>query len=161
MDTPGRFGTIELLRQRPDAQVSDDILIASFGVDTPTVSFGRDPNCSVRLYYKAVAPLHARILFNEDGRAFVEVIGEGGVVVDGCSVFPLDEGAGADQSGSGKGESADGRVGKGLQTIALGNVSELEIHRKRFRFTYPPKDMRTALAPSFADPGVFRANSLP
>ncbi|KAJ7801293.1 hypothetical protein B0H14DRAFT_2896265 [Mycena olivaceomarginata] len=134
MDTPGRFGTIELLRQRPDGAFaaecspSDDILIASFGVDTPTVSFGRDPNCSVRLYYKAVAPLHARILFNEDGRAFVEVIGEGGVVVDGCSVFPLGEGL---------------------------------VEGKRFRFTYPPKDMRTALGPSFADPGVFRANPLP
>ncbi|KAJ7875120.1 hypothetical protein B0H14DRAFT_2716578 [Mycena olivaceomarginata] len=159
MDTSGRFGTIELLRQRSDAfaadcSPSDDVLIASFGVNTPTVSFGRDLNCSIRLYYKAVAPLHARILFNEDGRAFVEVIGEGGVVVDGCSVFPLDEGAGADQSGSGKGESAN-------KTIALGNASELEIHGKRFRFTYPPKDMCTVLAPSFADPGVFRDNSLP
>ncbi|KAJ7851928.1 hypothetical protein B0H14DRAFT_3659701 [Mycena olivaceomarginata] len=59
------------------------------------------------------------------------------------------------------GESANGQVEKGIQTIALENASELEIHGKRFRFTYPPKDMRTALAPSFADPGVFRANSLP
>ncbi|KAJ6467593.1 hypothetical protein DFH09DRAFT_1223311 [Mycena vulgaris] len=33
---------------------------ASFGVDTPTVSFGRDTSCSVRLYYPAVASTGAR-----------------------------------------------------------------------------------------------------
>ncbi|KAF7365493.1 FHA domain-containing protein [Mycena venus] len=138
MDTPGRFGTIELLRQKsPNTPGEDVVVIASFGVDTPTVSFGRDPTCSVRLYYPAVAPLHARIVFNEDRKAFVEVLGKSGVVVDGCMVFPLDEGNGTN----------------GMRTVALGNASEVEIHGKRFRFTYPPKEMRAALAASPARPG--------
>ncbi|KAJ7620593.1 hypothetical protein DFH06DRAFT_908187, partial [Mycena polygramma] len=113
-------------------------VIASFGVDTPTVSFGRDPACSVRLYYPDVAPLHARIVFNDDRKAFVDVLGRAGVLVDGCQVLPLDDG---------------GEAGK--RTIALGNGSELEIHGKRFRFSYPPKEMRAALAASpapFAGP---------
>jgi pSer/pThr/pTyr-binding forkhead associated (FHA) protein len=82
MDTPGRFGTVELLRK-----TGEDAVIASFGVDTSTVSFGRDPTCSVRLYYPAVAPLHARIVFNDDRKAFIEVIGSGGVVVDGYVIL--------------------------------------------------------------------------
>ncbi|KAJ7697125.1 hypothetical protein B0H14DRAFT_2485506, partial [Mycena olivaceomarginata] len=129
MDTPGRFGTVELLRK-----TGEDAVIASFGVDTSTVSFGRDPTCSVRLYYPAVAPLHARIVFNDDRKAFIEVMGSGGVVVDGCMVFPLDG-------------------PNGMRTIALGNGSEVEIHGKRFRFTYPPKEMRAVLAASPARPG--------
>ncbi|KAJ6535009.1 hypothetical protein B0H19DRAFT_436698 [Mycena capillaripes] len=145
MDIPGRFGTIELLRQRPvsSANVSpskkgdatETVVIASFGVDTPFVSFGRDTTCSVRLYYPAVAPLHARIVFNDDRKAFVEVLGAGGAVVDGCGVYPV-----GDSPGGGK------------KTVALANGSELEIHGKRFRFTYPPKDMRAALAASPARP---------
>ncbi|KAJ7210677.1 hypothetical protein B0H12DRAFT_1033612, partial [Mycena haematopus] len=129
MDTPGRFGVIELLRS-----TGEDVVIASFGVDTSTVSFGRDPTCSVRLYYPAVEPLHARIVFNEDRKAFVEVLGQNGVIVDGCMVFPS---AGP----------------SGMKTVALGNASEIEIHGKRFRFSYPPKEMRAALAASPARPG--------
>ncbi|KAJ7054290.1 hypothetical protein C8F01DRAFT_501654 [Mycena amicta] len=121
MDLPGRFGTIALLRQN-----TPDDVVTSFGVDTPAVSFGRDPNCSVRLYYPDVAPIHARIVFH-DKKAFLEVLGEQGLIVDGCQVFPT-------------------------KTIALGNGSELHIHGKRFRFTYPPKDMRAALAASPARP---------
>ncbi|KAF8208540.1 hypothetical protein K438DRAFT_276647 [Mycena galopus ATCC 62051] len=127
MDTPGRFGVIELLR----SGVGEDVVIASFGVDTPAVSFGRDPTCSVRLYYPSVEPLHARIFFNDDRKAFFEVLGKGGAVVDGCMVFPLD----------------------GAKTVALANASEVEIHGKRFRFSYPPKEMRAALAASPARPG--------
>jgi pSer/pThr/pTyr-binding forkhead associated (FHA) protein len=134
MDTPGRFGTIELLRQKPSsggANTSEDVVIASFGVDTPVVSFGRDPSCSVRLYYPAVAPLHARIVFNDDRKAFVEIMAGAtqGAVVDGCLVFPVEE-------------------EKGVRTVALGNRSEVEIQGKRFRFTYPPKEMRAVLAAS-------------
>ncbi|KAK7048068.1 FHA domain-containing protein [Favolaschia claudopus] len=132
MDTPGRFGTIELLRAIPNSNAAD-LVIASFGVDTTSVSFGRDPTCGVRLYYPTVAPLHARIVFNEDRKAFVEVLGSGGVVVDGCMVFPNES--------------------SGTKTIPLANASELEINGKRFRFTYPPKEMRAALAASPARPG--------
>ncbi|KAJ7488029.1 hypothetical protein FB451DRAFT_1390983 [Mycena latifolia] len=59
-------------------------VVTSFGVDTPTVSFGRATNCSVRLYYSAVSPVHARIVFSTDSKAFLEVLGAAGVSVDGC-----------------------------------------------------------------------------
>jgi hypothetical protein len=64
-------------------------------------------------------------------QAFLAVMGESGVVVDGCKVYPKAGGAGS--------------------TITpLSNNSEFEIHGKRFKFTYPPKDVRAALfaAPS-------------
>nr|GAT60387.1 predicted protein [Mycena chlorophos] len=122
MDLPGRFGTISLLRQNTVADV-----VTSFGVDATAVSFGRDPTCSVRLYYPDVAPVHARVVFNDAKKAFLEVIGDGGLSVDGCEVFPQ-------------------------RTIPLENGSEVVIHGKRFRFTYPPKDMRAALAASPARP---------
>ncbi|KAJ7030444.1 hypothetical protein C8F04DRAFT_1113686 [Mycena alexandri] len=156
MDTPGRFGTVQLLRRQPasnsttatttGATGGEEVVVASFGVDTPTVSFGRDPTCSVRLYYPAVAPLHARIVFSGDEsekkkNAFVEVLGANGMLVDGCMVYPN-----AQDDGSGSGSA------KGVRTIALGNGSELEIHGKRFRFVYPPKEMRKALAASPARP---------
>ncbi|KAJ7167732.1 hypothetical protein C8R46DRAFT_1270027, partial [Mycena filopes] len=158
MDTPGRFGTVQLLRRQPTstaanaskgaaggaAPAGEEVVVASFGVDTPTVSFGRDPTCSVRLYYPAVAPLHARIVFSGDEsekkkNAFVEVLGAKGMHVDGCMVYPNAQ--------------DDGGSPKGVRTIPLGNGSELEIHGKRFRFVYPPKEMRKALAASPARPG--------
>ncbi|KAJ6550990.1 hypothetical protein DFH09DRAFT_988552, partial [Mycena vulgaris] len=129
LDSPGRYGTIQLLRQNPTADV-----VTSFGVDTATVSFGRDTACSVRLYYPDVAPVHARIVFNDARKAFLEVLGSHGLLVDGCLVYPHEEGSGK------------------TKTIPLGNASELEIHGKRFRFTYPPKEMRAALAASPARP---------
>ncbi|KAF7314025.1 FHA domain-containing protein [Mycena chlorophos] len=122
MDLPGRFGTISLLRQNTVADI-----VTSFGVDATAVSFGRDPTCSVRLYYPDVAPVHARVVFNDTKKAFLEVIGDSGLSVDGCEVFPQ-------------------------RTIPLENGSEVVIHGKRFRFTYPPKDMRAALAASPARP---------
>jgi hypothetical protein len=40
-------------------------IVASFPIDDDTVSFGRDPNCSVRLYYPTVSALHAEIVFQD------------------------------------------------------------------------------------------------
>ena len=58
------------------------------------------------------------------------VLGESGVFVDGCKVFP--------------------RTSNNLSTIIpLANNSEFEIHGKRFRFSYPPKEIRATL---FATP---------
>jgi hypothetical protein len=54
------------------------------------------------------------------------VLGTNGVVIDGCRVFPS--------------TSASAPT-----TIPLTNNSEIEIHSKRFRFTYPPKELRAAL----------------
>ncbi|KAJ7207466.1 hypothetical protein GGX14DRAFT_366201, partial [Mycena pura] len=133
MDLPGRYGTIALLRQSQTTEVN---VVTSFGVDTPAVSFGRDPTCSVRLYYPDVSPLHARIVFNDARKAFLEVLGARGLVVDGCHVFPND-------------------AALSPRTIALENGSEVQIHGKRFRFTYPPKDVRAALAASPARASPF------
>ncbi|KAJ6522328.1 hypothetical protein DFH09DRAFT_1191665 [Mycena vulgaris] len=55
LDSPDRYGTIELRRLNTPGAV-----VASFCVDTPAVSFGRDTSCSVRLYYPAVASTGAR-----------------------------------------------------------------------------------------------------
>ncbi|KAJ7487983.1 hypothetical protein FB451DRAFT_1025621 [Mycena latifolia] len=134
LDSPGRFGTIQLLRSASAIGTTSNTsdVVTSFGVDTSTVSFGRATNCSVRLYYPAVSPVHARIVFNDDRKAFLEVLGAAGVNVDGCIVYPNAE---------------EGKGGK-TKTIALGNGSEIEINGKRFRFAYPPKELRKALAAS-------------
>lgn len=66
-------------------------------------------------------------------QAFLIVLGANGLVVDGYKVYP---------NGS---PSSSGSP----TTIPLTNNSEFEIHGKRFRFTYPPKELRAAL---FATP---------
>ncbi|CAK5278635.1 unnamed protein product [Mycena citricolor] len=121
MDLPGRYGTIALLRP------GDSTTVQSFGVDTDSVTFGRDPTCSIRLYYTAVAPLHARVAFNDDKKAYIEVFGATGVVVDGCQVLPNDEDSVKPSS------------------EPLLNGSEFVINNKKFRFSYPPKESRAAL----------------
>ncbi|KAF7324517.1 FHA domain-containing protein [Mycena kentingensis (nom. inval.)] len=126
MDVPGRFGTIALLRKN-----SADDVVTSFGVDSTTVTFGREQTCTIRLYYPDVDPVHARIVFNDDRKAFLEVLGENGLLVDGCHVYPNLS---------------------STKTIPLANGSEVHIHGKRFRFNYPPKDRRAALAASPARP---------
>jgi hypothetical protein len=56
----GLYGTLRLVK-RLDPQST----VASFPIDDDTVSFGRDPNCSVRLYYPSVSAVHAKIIFQE------------------------------------------------------------------------------------------------
>lgn len=56
----GRFGTLRLVK-RLDPQT----IVASFPIDDESVTFGRDPNCSVRLYYPTVSAVHAKIFFQE------------------------------------------------------------------------------------------------
>lgn len=56
----GRYGTIRLMKRlQPDAAV------AAFPIDEDQITFGRDPNCSVRLYYEDVSLLHCKIIFQE------------------------------------------------------------------------------------------------
>ncbi|KAL4067490.1 hypothetical protein V8B97DRAFT_1873520 [Scleroderma yunnanense] len=116
----GRFGTLRLMKR-----LEPDTSIASFPIDDETVTFGRDPTCSVRLYYSSVSPLHAKIIF-QDRKAFIVVLGLDGVHVDGCPVLPSSNPALP-------------------TTVPISNNSEIEIHTKRFIFTYPPKEMRAAL----------------
>lgn len=56
----GIYGTIALLSSSPTPQVT-----TSFGIDGPSLSFGRDPTCGVRLYYPDVSLVHAKLVFIE------------------------------------------------------------------------------------------------
>lgn len=138
----GRYGTISLMKRN-----EEDTVVTSFGIDAEELTFGRETTCGVRLYYPDVALLHCKVVFEERKvnifhynyiinntinytQAFLVVLGESGVLVDGCKVFP--------------------RTSNNLSTIIpLANNSEFEIHSKRFRFSYPPKEIRATL---FATP---------
>lgn len=142
----GRYGTISLMKRNEEHTV-----VTSFGIDVEELTFGRETTCGVRLYYPDVALLHCKVVFEERKvnnvfnnvfillychntinytQAFLVVLGESGVLVDGCKVFP--------------------RTSNNLSTIIpLANNSEFEIHSKRFRFSYPPKEIRATL---FATP---------
>ncbi|KAF9078230.1 hypothetical protein BDP27DRAFT_1311013 [Rhodocollybia butyracea] len=101
-----------------------DVAVTAFGIDSD-LTFGQDRNCGVRLCYPDVSPIHCKITFDE-GKAFLIVLGTHGLLVDGCRVF-------ASSSASSP------------NTIPLANNSEIEIRGKRFRFTYPPKEIRAQL----------------
>ncbi|KAF8626417.1 hypothetical protein AX17_006583 [Amanita inopinata Kibby_2008] len=120
----GRYGTISLLKRQEPPTV-----ITAFGIDAEELTFGRDQNCGVRLYYPDVDPIHCKIIF-EERKAFLVVLGNNGLLIDGCLVYPNMTPLGAPT------------------TIPLTNNSEIEIHTKRFRFTYPPKELRAALLAS-------------
>ncbi|KAF8153324.1 hypothetical protein B0H34DRAFT_100888 [Crassisporium funariophilum] len=120
----GRYGTISLLKRN-----ETNTVIASFGIDTEELTFGRETTCGVRLYYPDVALIHCKIVF-EERKAFMVVLGDSGVLVDGCKVFPHTS-------------------NNATTIIPLTNHSEFEIHNKRFKFSYPPKNVRATL---FATP---------
>ncbi|KAH7928990.1 hypothetical protein BV22DRAFT_1057782 [Leucogyrophana mollusca] len=116
----GRFGTLRLMKR-----TEPNTTVASFPIDDETVTFGRDPKCSVRLYYPSISALHAKIIF-QDRKAFIVVLGTNGLLIDGCEVLP----------------STNPSL---PTTVPVSNNSEIEIHKKRFIFSYPPKELRTAL----------------
>ncbi|OJA17456.1 hypothetical protein AZE42_11660 [Rhizopogon vesiculosus] len=58
--------------------------------------------------------------------AFLIVLGDAGLTIDGCPVLP----------------SANPSL---PTTIPVSNDCEIEIHKKRFIFSYPPKQFRTPL----------------
>ncbi|KAF5350504.1 hypothetical protein D9756_008541 [Leucocoprinus leucothites] len=117
----GRYGTLSLMKRQ-----EVDTVVTAFGIDTEELTFGRDPNCGVRLYYPDINLVHCKITFT-DRKAFLVVLGSAGLLVDGCKIYP------------------NGTPGGQPTTIPLLNDSEIEIHGKRFRFSYPPKEMRAAL----------------
>jgi hypothetical protein len=56
----GRYGTISLMKcNEPNAAIT------AFGINTDELTFGRDPTCSVRLYYPDVSLVHCKIIFEE------------------------------------------------------------------------------------------------
>lgn len=70
-------------------------------------------------------------------QAFLVVLGQNGLLVDDCTVFPAEPPARP-------------------TTIPLANHSTLEIHSKRFRFEYPPKHARAAAAAALSTPAPLR-----
>ncbi|KAH8112834.1 hypothetical protein DFH11DRAFT_1604182 [Phellopilus nigrolimitatus] len=119
----GKYGTIRLLKRREPGAV-----IASYPIDDEQVTFGRDLDCSVRLYYQSVNSLHCKIIF-EERKAFLQVFGASGVIVDGCEVYPARSPLSASAPA----------------TVPLINGTIFEIHKKRFLFNYPPKELRPQL----------------
>ncbi|KAG2356395.1 hypothetical protein BDR07DRAFT_450202 [Suillus spraguei] len=115
----GLFGTLRLMKRTTDEQV------AAFPIDEEIVTFGREPTCSVRLYYPEISPLHAKIVFQER-KAFLVVLGDTGLTIDGCPVLP----------------STNATL---PTTVPVSNNCEIEIHKKRFIFSYPPKQLRSPL----------------
>lgn len=130
----GRFGTLSLLRRLPVESVA-----TSYPIDDEELTIGRDQACSLRLYYPAVSALHAKITFVER-KAFLVVLGTNGLLLDDAPLFPAAAAA------------------PGPTTVPLQNNSVIEIHKKRFRFNYPPKHLRPALinTPSRATPMASR-----
>lgn len=117
----GRFGTLRLLKRH-----DPNTTIAFFPVDDEEVTFGRSNKCSVRLYYAFVSEVHCILQISEERKAFLIVKGSNGVTIDGCEVLPA------------SGQSQD-------PIVPLTNGSEIEIHTKKFKFEYPPKEIRAAL----------------
>ena len=56
----GRYGALSLLKR-----LDPDTIVASYPIDDPEITIGRDQSCSIRLYYAAVSALHCKIIFNE------------------------------------------------------------------------------------------------
>ncbi|CAL1709715.1 unnamed protein product [Somion occarium] len=125
----GRYGTLRVLKR-----LEDDI-VACYPIDDEEVTIGRDPSCNLRLYYESVSSLHCKVIFRER-KAFLEVLGANGLLVDGCAVFPASS------------------PSSGPVIVPLPNNSIIEIHKKRFQFCYPPKELRPILlsTPSRPEP---------
>lgn len=130
----GKYGTIRLLRSREPFSV-----VATYPIDEEEVTFGRDASCGVRLYYQEVSPVHCKLVF-EDRKAFLQVLGTSGIVIDGCPVFPT--------------KPTDGD--NTPTTVPLLNGNTFEIFRKRFIFNYPPKSIR----PQLFTPATARRKSI-
>ncbi|KAI0045639.1 hypothetical protein FA95DRAFT_1560992 [Auriscalpium vulgare] len=118
-DAVGSYGVLRFMKRQ------DESVVASFPIDKEEVTIGRDQGCDIRLYYPTVSGIHAKVVFQER-KAFIMVLGAHGVLIDNCTVFPAPASAVP-------------------TTVPLPNHSELEIHNKRFRFEYPPKELRAAL----------------
>lgn len=56
----GRYGSLSLLKR-----LDPETVVASYPIDDPEITIGRDPSCSIRLYYASVSALHCKIVFNE------------------------------------------------------------------------------------------------
>ncbi|KZV71195.1 hypothetical protein PENSPDRAFT_664515 [Peniophora sp. CONT] len=123
----GTYGVLRFLKK------NDDSIVASYPIDDETLTFGKASDCNIRLYYPAVSQQHAKLIFKER-KGFLLIYGGHGVQVDGCTIFPS----------TSSGETA----------VPLTNNTVLEISKKRFRFEYPPKPYRAALAAQINTPNA-------
>lgn len=62
MDTSeiGRFGTLRFMKR-----LDPEAMVAAYPIDEEEITLGRDPACSVRLYYQDVSLVHCKIVFEE------------------------------------------------------------------------------------------------
>lgn len=125
----GRYGTIHYM-----SNSGSEVPLASYPIDEPVINIGRSDQdtCHIRLFDTWCSDLHCKIVF-EDGKAFLIILGQNGVIVDGSNFIP-DEHSGQPT------------------TVPLTNGSEWLIYKRRFIFQYPPKEKRAAYAAQLATP---------
>ena len=56
----GKYGTIRVMKRKDPSSY-----IAVYPIDDEECTFGRNTDCSVRLYYPDVASLHCKLIFEE------------------------------------------------------------------------------------------------
>lgn len=56
----GKYGTIRVLKRKDPSAC-----IAAYPLDEDECTFGRNTDCSIRLYYPEVSSLHCKIIFEE------------------------------------------------------------------------------------------------
>jgi pSer/pThr/pTyr-binding forkhead associated (FHA) protein len=115
-------------------------------MDNPSLTFGRNLTCDVRLYYPEVEGVHARVVWEDEGeknrpKATLHVLGESGVYVlgpggagkgkvEGKWVYPRYP----DEDGDENEQHVEEDQGPPQPTIVeLPNNAEFEIAHKRFR----------------------------
>ncbi|KZT26007.1 hypothetical protein NEOLEDRAFT_1169008 [Neolentinus lepideus HHB14362 ss-1] len=116
----GRYGTLKFMKRNDPSTVA-----AVFPIDDEEVTFGRNPQCDVRLYYDSVSAVHCKIVF-QDRKAFLVILGTNGLLIDDSPVYPS-------------------LNPSSPTTISLATNSKIEIHKKVFIFQYPPKELRPIL----------------
>jgi hypothetical protein len=55
----GKYGCLKVLKKKTNE------FAACFPIDEEEVTFGRNPDCGVRLYYPTVSMFHCKIMFSE------------------------------------------------------------------------------------------------
>jgi hypothetical protein len=56
----GRYGTLRLMKR-----LEPEIAVASYPIDDEEMTFGCDPDCSLRLYYPTISAIHGKITFHD------------------------------------------------------------------------------------------------
>ena len=56
----GSYGVLHFLRKDDDAAV-----IASYPIDDDVLTFGKEQDCNIRLYYPTVSMMHAKLMFQD------------------------------------------------------------------------------------------------